>query len=161
MKTRIGVDNGISGTIGIINENETIFIPTPIKSEQSYTKKKQNISRIKFQTLYNILKPYSENCHVMLERPMINSTRFKASMSSIRALEATVIVLEILRVPFEYLDSKLWQNELLPKGVKGTPELKKASMDIGKRLFPQFEDFIVKHGDADGILIAEYCRRHR
>ena len=161
MKIACGIDNGVSGTIGIITPNETIFMPTPIKSEQSYTKKKQNISRIRFQTLYNFLKPYSEDCHVMLERPMINSTRFKASMSGIRALEATIIVLEILRVPFEYVDSKSWQSELLPKGIKGSPELKKASVDIGCRLFPQFKEFIIKHGDADGILIAEYCRRHR
>jgi len=161
MKIACGIDNGVSGTIGIITPNETIFMPTPIKSEQSYTRKKQNISRIRFQTLYNFLKPYSEDCHVMLERPMINSTRFKASMSGIRALEATIIVLEILRVPFEYVDSKSWQSELLPKGIKGSPELKKASVDIGCRLFPQFKEFIIKHGDADGILIAEYCRRHR
>jgi len=161
MKNWIGIDNGTSGTIGIINEKESVFMPTPIKSEQSYTKKKQNISRVRFQTLYNFLKPYSEDCHVMIERPMVNPGRWAATVSALRALEATVIVLEILRTPFEYLDSKAWQKELLPKGVKGAPELKKASMDIGKRLFPQFEDFIVKHGDADGILIAEYCKRNR
>ena len=47
---------------------------------------------------------------------------------------------------------------LLPKGSKGIV-LKNDSKDIGCRLFPQSSALIVKHKDADGILIAEYCRR--
>jgi len=47
---------------------------------------------------------------------------------------------------------------LLPQGIKGD-ELKVASKDIGCRLFPEHTELIVKHKDADGILIAEYCRR--
>lgn len=46
---------------------------------------------------------------------------------------------------------------LLPKGCSGE-ELKKASLDIGNRLFPQFDN--IKHPDRDGILIAEYARRN-
>jgi hypothetical protein len=88
---------------------------------------------------------------------MVNPQRFKASTSALRALEATIIVLEELRLPFQYIDSKEWQKEMLPKGIKGSSELKKASLDIGNRLFPQFKD--VKHGDRDGLLMAEYCRR--
>lgn len=57
-----------------------------------------------------------------------------------------------------YCDSKHWQRILLPKGAKG-PELKKASMDIGCRLFPEHEKLIRKHKDADGLLIAEWARR--
>jgi hypothetical protein len=45
---------------------------------------------------------------------------------------------------------------MLPKGVAGE-ELKKASLDIGNRLFPMFTEF--KHPDRDGLLIAEYARR--
>jgi len=47
----------------------------------------------------------------------------------------------------------------LPKGVQGAPELKKASMDIGLRLFPDQANVINKHKDADGLLIAEWSRR--
>ena len=46
---------------------------------------------------------------------------------------------------------------MLPKGIKGSDELKKMSLDVGNRLFPQFRDF--KHPDRDGLLIAEYGRR--
>ena len=46
---------------------------------------------------------------------------------------------------------------MLPKGIKGADVLKKASLDVGKRLFPQFADKF--KGDADGILIAEWARK--
>jgi hypothetical protein len=64
-------------------------------------------------------------------------------------------------LPYEYTDSKKWQTMLLPQGIKGSDELKKASFDIGCRMFPQHSDLIKRHKDADGILIAEYCRRTR
>jgi len=80
-------------------------------------------------------------------------------MSAMRTLEAEVLILESLKIPYMYCDSKEWQKELLPFGTKSTPELKKASMDIGCRLFPEHEVLIKKHKDADGILIAEWARR--
>jgi hypothetical protein len=48
---------------------------------------------------------------------------------------------------------------MFPKGLKGI-ELKKASMDIGIRLFPHLEEVIIKQKDADGLLIAEWARRN-
>jgi hypothetical protein len=80
-------------------------------------------------------------------------------MSAMRTLEAQVLILESLKIPLMYVDSKDWQKDLLPRGTKGTPELKKASMDIGCRLFPQHDELIRKHKDADGLLIAEWGKR--
>ena len=97
---------------------------------------------------------------VFLERPFTGKFN-KANVSAARALESTLIALERMELPFEYVDSKEWQKEMLPKGIKGTPELKKASLDIGCRLFPKHKEKIKKHGDADGLLIAEYYRRNR
>lgn len=160
-KVYVGVDNGVSGTIGIITEEEVLFRKTPTKSEQNYTKKKGNVTRIKSTELKEYLKTSigfvnPSNVIVAIERPMVNPTRFQATTSALRALEATLVVIEDLDLPLIYLDSKEWQKELLPKGVKGD-ELKKASLDIGNRLFPQFKEF--KHEDRDGILMAEYLRR--
>ena len=87
---------------------------------------------------------------------MKNPARFEATCSAMRALEAELTVLELYQVPYIFVDSKEWQRELLPKGIVGAPELKKASLDIGKRLFPEV---LLKHPDRDGILIAEYARR--
>lgn len=159
MRTYVGIDNGVSGTIGIIHPAFTKFEKTPVKSEQNYTKTKANISRIDVDKIYPLLDLGSDVMY-LIERPMVNPKRFKATTSALRSLEATLIVLEILNVPYQYIDSKEWQKELLPKGIKGSEDLKKASLDIGCRLFPQHRELIEKHGDADGILMAEYCRRH-
>ena len=159
----IGIDNGVTGSIGIISPDTSIYIPTPVKKEQNYTKKKGNISRIDAVKLYSLLS--DENIYhinrmiIALERPMVNPKRWTASISAIRAVEATLNIIELLSIPYVYMDSKEWQRELLPKGIKGAPELKKASFDIGMRLFPQHEKTMLKQKDADGILIAEYLRK--
>lgn len=162
MTTFIGIDNGITGSIGIINDHGCFFRETPIKKEQNYTKAKQNISRIDIVKLNDLFQDYvfnlSQKMFCLVERPMVNPTRFKATTSALRSLEAVLIFLEINKVPFQYIDSKEWQRKILPSGVKGSDELKKASFDIGRRMFPQCNETIEKHKDADGILIAEYCR---
>lgn len=161
-KFYIGIDNGVSGSIGVIDESGSLFYETPTYSQQNYTKKKANITRIDWNSLNVLLKPYQgTNCFVLLERPMVNPQRFQATTSALRSLEATLITIELLNLPHAYIDSKEWQKVLLPQGVKGPEELKKASLDIGCRLFPQHSGLITKHKDADGILIAEYCRRTR
>lgn len=158
-KVYIGIDNGISGTIGIITSSITLFFPVPTFSQQNYTKKKGNITRIESGLLHNIFSDFKNDyVYCMLERPMVNPTRFQATTSALRALEATLIIIEQLGFSYSYCDSKEWQKVLLPKG-STKEQLKKDSVDIGCRLFPQHKNEIIKHKDADGILIAEYCRR--
>jgi len=160
-KFYIGIDNGVSGSIGIVSSDldfKPIMIKTPVFSQQNYTKAKANINRIDTKKLKEFLLPYSKNCFLMLERPLVNPGRFKATTSALRALEATLIVIEDLNIPFSYIDSKQWQKELLPSGLKGK-ELKTASVDIRCRLFPHLLETIKSQKDGDGILIAEYIKR--
>lgn len=159
-KFYIGIDNGVTGSIGIVGKELTYyeFMKTPITFGQDYTKAKRNVSRVNVTALAEVihtLKGYGL-CVAVLERPMKNPARFDATCSAMRALEAELTVLELYDVPYMFIDSKEWQKEMLPKGVVGTKELKKTSLDIGKRLFPEIKD---KHPDRDGILIAEYARR--
>ena len=163
-KLFIGIDNGVTGTIGCIFNNKSWFFETYVKKEQNYTKAKGNISRVIFKELYLklwniILECSNPSVMCLIERPMINPTRFKASISAVRALETTLNVIEELELPYQYEDSKAWQKELLPKGIKGNVALKAASKTIGCRLFPQHFELITKHKDADGIFLAEFCRR--
>jgi len=161
MKYYIGIDNGVSGSIGVVSSDpdfKPLLVQTPVFSQQNYTKAKANINRIDTKKLKEILLPFSENCFLLIERPMVNPTRFKATTSALRALEASLIIIEELNIPFSYIDSKEWQKALLPSGLKGK-ELKTASIDIGCRLFPHLSDIIKKQKDADGILIAEYGKR--
>ena len=159
----IGMDNGVSGSIGIIQDDGSYeFYKTPTKSTISYTKVVQHITRIDFIRLKELLLGCvgtRTDVKVFLERPMVNPGMFKATVSALRALEATLIVIEYLKYSLEYIDSKQWQKELLPSGTKGPIELKKASLEIGKRLFPTVDWVGSKFKDADGILIAEWGRK--
>ncbi len=164
----IGIDNGSTGSIGIINGDNVSYMCTPVKYELNYQKSaNKHINRIDFNGLMSILSPYSiipssQNpgvCKIGLERPMVDPRHFNATTSALRAFEATLIVIEQLSIGFEYIDSKGWQKMLLPAGIKGSKDLKKASLQIGSQLFPHLSEEIKKRGDADGILIAEFLRR--
>ena len=164
-KIYIGIDNGVTGTIAWMGEGVAAdMIETPVKSEQSYTKEKKNITRIDYPEVVKRLKALTQfldspaEALAVIERPMINPMRFPASVSAARSLEATLIAIESLGIPRMYVDSRQWQKALLPHGCKG-PELKYASADIGCRLFPDREKIIGKHKDADALLIAEWARR--
>lgn len=156
-KIYIGVDNGISGSIGIISDTNVLFFKTPTKVQQDYTKEPKNITRVDAIKLYDILEPFSNlECVIALERPMVNPSRWVATLSAIRAWEATLNVLEFLDMPMTPIDSKIWQKSLLPKDCP-KEFLKSSSKEIGNRLYPQFKD--IKHPDRDGLLIAEYLKR--
>lgn len=159
-KIYIGIDNGTTGTIGIVGDDiDPIFVPTPIKKEQNYTKARDIISRLDVEQFRGLLDKYDPNeVTVLMERPMINPMMFKTSIGAARCFEAQLAIVELLQLKHIFIDSKDWQKHLLPKGVKGSVELKKASLDIGNRLFPKFAD--EKHKDRDGLLIAEYGRRN-
>ena len=167
-KIYCGCDNGTTGTIACVGECGSHFIETPIIKEQSYTKAKKIISRIDHLSLKQWFLDIMGTAYkpsdiiVAIERPMINPMRFQASVSAARSLESTLIAVEHLGFTRIYVDSRQWQKKLLPQGCKGK-ELKKASMDIGCRLYPggPTEQIIRKHKDADALLIAEWARREK
>ena len=101
-----------------------------------------------------LLAPFANDALILLERPLVNPNRFAATASALRCHEAELTVIEMLGIPLQFIDSKEWQKALLPKGCDNT---KKASLDIGNRLFPQFREF--KHPERDALLIAEYAKR--
>ena len=161
VKYYVGIDNGVSGSIAVLSPDGYIFFQAvPTKNELNYTKDKKRITRIDFTALITLLKtniPPGHPAIILIERPMVNPKRFFATVSALRALESVLnAVDDVLHYPFQYIDSRLWQKELLP-GVKGTDELKAASFDIGNRLFPKYRDY--NHNDRDSLLMAEYARR--
>lgn len=162
-KIIIGIDNGITGSIGIITPEQSFFYPTPSYSVQDYTKKKQNISRLdrlEFKKILLSLLATNISQFILLEHPFWNPMLSpKASKSGVMCLEAQLGIVEQMMIPYEVIPSKRWQKDLLPEGCKGAPQLKKASLDAGIRLFPLLEDEIRKQKDADGLLIAEWARR--
>ena len=159
-KVYIGIDNGVSGTIGMTNGKRQKFFHTPIFNTLNYQKTKvKHINRVHVGELQAILQSASERqCYAVIERPFVNPKMFNSSISAVRALEATLIVLEYLKIPFQYIDSKQWQKQMLPKGLKGRDELKPASLDIVRRMFPNID--LKGFDDGDGLLMAEYARRN-
>lgn len=159
----IGIDNGVTGAVAAVTDTSSIVFHTPTFSQQSYTKTKNNITRVDFDNLKRKLSQIShENSgqiKAYIERPMVNPARFASTLSAIRALEATQIILEQLQIAYEFIDSKKWQKVMLPARVTGSAELKKASYDRGLQIFPQHAEFIKKQKDADALLIAEFARR--
>jgi hypothetical protein len=159
MRIWIGTDNGISGSLGIIPEGgEATWFPMPTFSTLKYTKEKKYVTRIHVPRLLEILAHYHSGTMRpigILERPMVNPMMFQSTCSALRAHEATLIAFETLGIPYQFEDSKKWQKMLLPHGLKGASELKRASLEVGRRLFPHLSP----KGDADSLLIAEYARR--
>lgn len=158
----IGFDNGISGSVGVIDTNGAQFrlMKDFTKMEQNYTKKRGMITRVECVKLIAFLEQWEgENVKIFIERPMVNPTRFQTTISAVRCLEAVLQSIEILGFHKQYIDSREWQKPLLPNGTKGPACLKSASKEIGLRLWPEFGALFTKQGDADGMMIAEWCRR--
>lgn len=167
-KLVIGIDNGTTGSIGVVGPCGVVpmFVLPPVKTEQDYTKKAQRVTRIDSPALMDLLqelitgsKCLAHEALAVLERPLVNPGMFKATGHALRCFEATLIALETWQIPHLFVDSKEWQRAMLPEGTKGTHELKQASKDLGIRLYPTLADSIQKHGDADGLIIAEWAWR--
>lgn len=168
-KFYIGIDNGVSGSIAYVGSDYTM-VCTPVRKELDYPKTtKRYLNRIIFPELVELLENWiihmdatsTEDPLVLVERPMVNPKRFVSTVSALRAFESTLNALELLRLPYRFIDSKQWQKEMLPKGITGSDNLKQASKSIGKRLFPRSADIIIKRGDADSLLMAEWARRSK
>jgi hypothetical protein len=159
-----GWDNGITGTLTLLTSEGQVefFIKVPCFKEQNYTKKSYITSRIDTKKLFQIFHPYKEaSVHFILERPLVCPQYFSSTCSAMRSLEATLIVLNNLGFSYEFIDSKEWQDQILPEYWEGKfvekETLKEASLGVGKQLYPQVDFKGMK--DADGLLIGHYCRQ--
>ena len=155
MKTIIGIDNGCTGTIGIIHEEGSLFEVMPTK-QSLMGRAGKKVTRVDLSALTELLKPYTytNNAYAYVERPFTGKF-LNAVLPAQRTLEATLIGLELLGIGYTIVDSKEWQLEMLGK-IKGSANLKEASMLRGMQMYPQFAAQIKKHGDADGLLMARY-----
>lgn len=159
MSTIIGVDNGCSGSVGIIRDGVAVhFGPVPTQDYLHYGKKGTISQRLDRMALDKILLWDAANsgfaARVYVERPFTAGPRMmNAAISAARFFEATIITLEDLGLGYEVIDSGVWQKPILGN-VKGSAELKHASKLRGQQMYPQFKDAITKQGDADALLIA-------
>jgi len=170
MKITIGIDNGTTGSIGIIlqdgHKKGAFFAETPSKMS-ILGKKERHIRRIDHCELDKLLvtqaiTPFVVHnkgnaaaiIHAYIERPFTG--RFMgAVLPAQRSFEAVLIILEQLSIPYTVVDSKEWQKAQLPE-IKGSKELKAASCALGRAKWLDLAAMVLKHGDADGLMIADY-----
>lgn len=147
----IGQDNGITSTVAILSDNgKPVFEKTPVKQVKGE-------KRLNHEGYKKLLEPYSGKAIAVLERPMINPSRFKASISAAKCHEAMRICLEELGIPFIVIDSRIWQNPLFT-GKYNKLTTKQASLELGNDLFPEFKQS--KHTDRDSLLMAYYAKNN-
>lgn len=149
----LGIDNGTSGSYGVVEKGVYSKYGMMPSFRSILGKKERVISRIDVTALMAIIHFHIPD-KAYVERPFTG--RFlNAVLPAQRAFEAVLIALELEDVPYEVIDSKVWQKPLLGD-VKGSANLKEASRKLGCELYPEHKDQIDKHGDADGLLIAHH-----
>lgn len=157
----MGIDNGVTGSITVLYDDGTFtYLKMPTIRQRNYTKTVRHLERVNFPKLVKFLSSLAATNEVVIavmERPMVNPKRFIASTSALRCLEATQIALESTGIPYSFIDSKNWQGEFLPKGTKGSDELKKASDDLAYKKLPVYK---FKNGEGDSVHIAAYALKH-
>lgn len=165
MSLIIAADNGITGCWCVMLDGTVVdFFPVPTFSFADQKKTKvSHTTRIDVDKLTQRLMRHCDDrksARVFIERPKIDPTKFKATLSSARAYEATLIALEDLGVGYRRIDSKDWQREFWPAPKKGQKiDTKKLSKEIALQIFPQCAELIEKR-DGDALLMAEWARRH-
>jgi hypothetical protein len=153
-KTIIGIDNGTSGSYGIIGPDGVVFDIMPIK-DSLLGKAGKHIKRIDVTKLMDIFAHNKgKDTFAYVERPFTGQF-LNAVLPAQRSFEAVLIALELMRIGYEVVDSKTWQLPVLGQ-IKGSAELKKASMLRGCQMYPVHGAAIKEHGDADGLLIAHH-----
>lgn len=170
-KAWIGIDNGVTGTIGFVSSmNHVEMWQTPIKTSLNYQKKGKIVQRVDHDAMRQIFRfilsrftidigKFSGVAEIraIVERPFTMASASAAVLSGQRAMEATLIALEMEGIPYEFIDSKQWQKPMLGTELKGSPVLKRASLAKAKQLWPLF-DWTPFKKDADGLLIAEWAK---
>lgn len=152
----IGIDNGVSGSVAVVDRGGALLLyePTPLVNKLNYTKTKSFVNLVDTVKLEAMLRPYITGS-LIIERPMINPGRWGATVSAIRCHTLQEDLFDRIQIRYRFVDSKEWQKQMLPEGLKGSAELKKASLHVGRRRFPtaKFKK------DADAALMAEYARQ--
>ena len=132
---------------------------------------------VNIDTLKDLLSkiiPDMKDTICYLERPAVNYHAGWAMQSSLSAFGAWLSVLYVLNslgIKYEMIDSKQWQNVMIPEATgknnkayvkslekgKRNKLLKEAADKLAHELFPNLT--FKEKGDGDSVCIAEYYRR--
>ena len=102
---------------------------------------------------------------------MVNPQRFRESGYALRAFEATLIILEMLKLDYIIIDSKKWQHHFFGKDTTQI-DLKKESLKLSLNILTDeyekdniyeldisnMKKLINSHGDGDSLLMCRYVK---
>lgn len=155
----VGIDNGVTGSIGIVGEaiNPMIF-KTPVTLGFDFQKSGKQINRLDWDELDKLFQAWGKTIsRVAIERPLINPKLFSATISAVRSFESWILYLEKrAKVGYTVIDSRKWQKKYLP-AVSGK-DLKKASLELAFREDPNLIIDSKQITDADAYWIARYIQ---
>lgn len=146
MKLHIGIDPGASGGIA--------FIPDDNSAKAWAVKMPETLADLWEVLMENwTLNQDVKSAHCCLEK--VHSMPGQGVASSFKFGQGfghLEMALTAAKIPFTYVTPQKWQKELgcLTKGDKNVSKSRAA------QLFPHLK---VTHAIADGLLLAEYCRR--
>jgi len=143
----IGIDPGKSGAIAWLDRGCDMPEWVPLKDTEYDIVNELRTLTFSDQNIFCVL----EHVHSMPKQGVVSSFNFGANFGFLRG------ILTALDIPYERCVPAKWQKYLgcQTKGDKNVTKRK------AQELFPEIAKQIT-HGNADAILIAEYCRRvHR
>lgn len=166
----------------LIPEKQYIdYLETPAFECNDYTQEIRKMNRIDiielkewFEKHLKFAKKIYKNkikVIVILERPMVNPQRFRESGYALRAFEATLITLEMLKLDYIIIDSKKWQHHFFGKDTAQI-DLKKESLKLSLNILTDeyekdniyeldisnMKKLINSHGDGDSLLMCRYAK---
>lgn len=114
----IGIDNGVTGSIGWIFKGKCGLMKMPVRRVVDYGKAGKHMNRIDVKALKALLVGFKyeaqkaeEDIKIIMERPFMgDATKIVAMLSAARAFEATLIVIETVQIGFRVIDSRAWQK---------------------------------------------------
>lgn len=152
----IGVDNGVSGSIGIIG---TGLEPMLVNAREYTRKKKRGGLEVDPTAFLQIITEHGPVAGVILENPFRGKHR-NVEVSAAHFDSVARTMMEIHQIPFVSVASGDWQRPLLKvpprkKGVK--TDTKRISMEAGALRWPSLRAQIEDQGDADALFLAVHA----
>lgn len=179
----LGIDNGVTGAVGVINsEPWEIAMPgkASVKVYKTPVRKtlvgRRKVSVYETSGMFGILESavaHEDRAFCVLEhaQPMSRWVLDPTTKKKVKRTEGVVSVaryiegfgiwqgmLVAMQIPFEIVHPKVWQKTML---LNDTSRQHKKSDSVARanRLFPDLRLTPSRHNEADAVCMAEYARR--
>ena len=158
-KVYIGIDPGISGGIGAVDEDGNLISAhlLPVVSA------KKGGKELHLREVCRLIEGYMalgqcfaaiEKVHAMPKQGVRSVWRFAQATGQVEG------VIAALRIPYFRVPPQRWQKEYL-RFTNGGADKKQRSVMAASELFPDLELPRKKdHNKAESVLIADFCRKH-